>query len=81
MDEWIQEEVQQRATQLAQAGAKGVEEYEAEWVAEGRTLSKRGTDGYPLKVGVLMANVSQLLSILEMAELYVPEPQAEPEET
>jgi uncharacterized protein YacL (UPF0231 family) len=80
MDEWFKQEIQRRATKLAQANAKSTKEYEAEWVADGHALSKWGGDGYCLKTGTLAAEIADLLRILETAELYVPEPQAEPEE-
>jgi hypothetical protein len=72
VNEWIQTELQKRAVELARANAKRVEEYEAEWVEDGNALSKRGGDGYCLKVGVLRAHINSLLRWLEHAELYVP---------
>ena len=63
---WIQE----RAVALKAASATSVQEYEAQWAAEGNPVTSG--DGYSLKVGDLRVLVDDLLWALERAGLYVP---------
>ena len=62
--------IQDRAAAIEGANATSVEEYEAQWAAEGNTVTSG--DGYPLKVGELRVLVDDLLWALERAGLYTP---------
>ena len=62
--------IQDRAVALKAANATSIEEYEAQWAAEGNTVTSG--DGYPLKVGNLRVLIDDLLRALERAGLYVP---------
>ena len=62
--------IQERAVALKAANATSVEEYEAQWAAEGNQVTSG--DGYPLKVGELRVLIDDLLRALEVAGLYAP---------
>ena len=62
--------IQERAVALKAANATSIEEYEAQWAAEGNTVTSG--DGYPLKVGELRERIDDLLRALEGAGLYTP---------
>ena len=68
--EWMAQQIQERAVALKAANATSIEEYEAQWAAEGNTVTSG--DGYPLKVGELRVLVDDLLRALEGAGLYTP---------
>ena len=62
--------IQDRAVALKAANDTPIEEYEAQWAAEGNQVTPG--DGYPLKVGELRERIDDLLLALETAGLYVP---------